>query len=118
MVVRNFLTSELTPLVGCHDGVGVLRHCGLFSSRDLSSAISFVNYTVLPPGTSIGDHTHGADEELYVVLEGTGELTVDGETRSITQGDIHLNKPGGTHGLRNASQADVRVLVIGVRCGA
>ena len=74
MLHRNFLTQPLEPLEGCHDGVGVLRHREVIGGKDFQADIRFLNYTVLPPGTSIGLHRHGNDQELYIVLAGHGEM--------------------------------------------
>lgn len=114
MNVRNFLTQPLEKLEHCHDGKGVLNHISLFGSCDFTTNIEFINYTILLPGTSIGEHKHGNDEELYIILEGTGLMNVDGETRLVNAGDIIVNKPFGTHGLENNSERDLKILVIGV----
>lgn len=115
MVIRNFLDIELKDLANCHDGEGVLKHSNIFSSKDFTSNLWFINYTVLPPGTTIGLHTHVDNEELYVFLEGSGTMTIEGEAVKVKAGDIHLNPPFGTHSLVNDSQADIRLIVLGVR---
>jgi uncharacterized cupin superfamily protein len=114
MDIRNFLNASLKDEPKCHDGEGVLKHISLFGSGDFSSKLRFINYTILPPGTSIGVHRHGNDEELYVILEGQGLMEVDGEKKEVKAGDIILNKPYGEHGLTNNSFADLKVLVFEV----
>lgn len=68
----------------------------------------------MPAGTSIGDHKHGDDEELYIVLEGSGVMLVDGEIKEVHAGDIIVNKPFGSHALNNNSNADLKILVMEV----
>jgi quercetin dioxygenase-like cupin family protein len=114
MEVRNFLKAELEALDNCHKGVGTLRHTSLFKGSDFNTNIRFMNYTILPPGTSIGEHKHGDNEELYIILEGQGIMTVDGETRAVSAGDVIVNKPFGTHGLSNNSDEDLKILVMEV----
>ena len=114
MNVRNFLKATLEGLENCHDGTGTLRHVSLFQDSDFATRIRFINYTILPAGTSIGKHTHGDDEELYILLEGNGMMVVDGETREVEAGDIIVNKPFGTHELINNSDKDIRILVLEV----
>lgn len=111
---KNFLTAPLEPMAECHDGKGVLQHVGLFGAEEFKMPIRFINYTILPPGTSIGLHTHGNDEEMYIILEGNGEMEVDGERAPVAAGDIVVNRPFGTHGLFNTSAADIRILVMEV----
>lgn len=114
MNIRNFYTGKLEDLEKCHDGAGILKHISLFGNTDFHTNIRFINYTVLPSGTSIGEHTHGDDEELYIILEGSGLMTVDGETKEVRAGDIVVNKPFGTHGLINDSDLDLKILVLEV----
>jgi quercetin dioxygenase-like cupin family protein len=114
MEVRNFLKAELENLENCHRGVGTLRHTSLFKGSEFNTNIRFMNYTILPPGTTIGIHKHKDDEELYIILEGNGTMTVDGETRAVSAGDVIVNKPFGTHGLSNNSNEDLKILVMEV----
>jgi predicted dehydrogenase/mannose-6-phosphate isomerase-like protein (cupin superfamily) len=111
-VVR--FSAEHEPLTGCHGGVGTLQHRQLLSAADFAGPIRFVNHTVLPPGTSIGAHRHGADEELYLVLSGNGLMTADGRQFRVQAGDVVVNQPYGEHGLVNDGPQDLALVVIEV----
>jgi mannose-6-phosphate isomerase-like protein (cupin superfamily) len=79
------------------------------------SACTFIDLCVVPAGGSIGSHTHGVDdEEIYVVVEGHGSMTVDDETFEVGPGDVIVNRPGGTHGLSNDGDAPLRIVVVDV----
>ena len=114
MNIRNFLTAGLSELENCHDGIGVLQHASLFEDSDFETNIRFINYTVLPAGTTVGEHKHGNDEELYIILEGSGRMTLDGEAKEVKAGDIVVNKAFGTHSLINNTNADLKILVLEV----
>jgi quercetin dioxygenase-like cupin family protein len=114
MKVRNFLNANLKDEPNCHQGEGVLKHISLFEDEDFESKLRFINYTILPPGTSIGVHGHRNDEETYIVLEGNGTMMVDGELKEVIPGDVIVNKPYGTHGLANNSEAELKILVFEV----
>ncbi len=76
------------------------------------SSLHFIDLSVLPPGAAIGCHTHEADnEELYVVISGKGLMMLDGELFEVGPGHVILNRPGGTHGLRNIGEDELRVVV-------
>ncbi|HEY1368320.1 MAG TPA: cupin domain-containing protein [Gaiellaceae bacterium] len=45
-------------------------------------------------------HYHAETEEIYLVLEGRGELEIDGEKREIGPGDAALIQPGARHEIR------------------
>jgi quercetin dioxygenase-like cupin family protein len=110
MLVHNFLTtpSQTGP---SHAGVGVIRNTTVYSAPDFDSPLSFINYSEIDPGNSIGIHRHGANEEIYVILEGVGRMTVNGEVREVRAGDVLLNKPGWEHGLENNSEDVLKILV-------
>ena len=111
MLVRNFLKME-PELVVCHDGEGLTKIVTIYDKQDLDSPLQFVHFTTLPPKTSIGLHKHGDDEEVYVILEGTGIMEVDGQKTQVHPGDTVLNKPFGSHALYNISDSeDLKILV-------
>jgi mannose-6-phosphate isomerase-like protein (cupin superfamily) len=97
-----------------HQGRGSI----LFSRRMEMATLSgcnFLDMSVLPPGTSIGLHSHDkADEEIYIVISGRGRMTVETTSFWVGPGDVIVNPPGGTHGLENLGNEDLRLVVIDV----
>jgi quercetin dioxygenase-like cupin family protein len=110
MIIRNYLDAPLRT-ASSHSGQGEVRSVKLYSNEDFDTGLKFFYYMELPPGTSIGYHTHKDNEEVYVVLEGNGIMTVNGEARAVKPGDVLLNKPGWSHGLANDSESVVKLLV-------
>jgi mannose-6-phosphate isomerase-like protein (cupin superfamily) len=51
----------------------------------------------LPGGGTTRRHYHRVSEEIYFVLEGDGELEIDGERRHVGRGDAALIPPGAWH---------------------
>jgi len=103
----------LAPLVA-HDGIGEILARRV---RDgcAPSAINFIDLVVVPAGRSIGLHRHAAsDEEIYVIIAGSGCMTVDGDTVRVGAGDVIANPGGGTHGLVNDGAEALRLVVIDV----
>jgi 3-dehydroquinate synthase len=81
-------------------------------------AANFVDLTIVPPGTSIGVHTHGpGDEEIYVVVSGRGRMRLDGEEFAVGPGDVVVNRRCGTHGLVNTGEEDLRLVVVEIPAG-
>jgi len=104
--------------VRAHDGRGTIGFHRVFESEDFRGPWSFVDYAVLPPGASIGLHRHGLDEELYLVLEGTGTMQRDGHEFRVRPGSVIVNRPHGEHGLRNDGEVPLRLFVIEIAAGA
>ena len=57
----------------------------------------------LPPGGSTERHYHKLSEELYFLLEGTGLMEIDGETREVVPGDAILIPSGAWHQITATS---------------
>jgi quercetin dioxygenase-like cupin family protein len=58
-------------------------------------------------------HYHREMTEFYYVLSGGGTITLDGEKREITAGDLVVIKPGVWH----TSDGEMDVLILGVPAG-
>jgi quercetin dioxygenase-like cupin family protein len=64
----------------------------------------------LGPGVTAGRHTHPGDEISYV-LEGEGELLVDGEDpRKVKAGDAFIIPAGTIHDARNTGTTSMKLL--------
>ena len=109
-MINNFYTQTPSKVENCHGGAGTINVVEIFDK--FTTGVKHFHYTVLPPNTSIGEHTHGNDEEFYVVIDGTGEMLDDGKTYTVTAGDVIMNKPFGTHGLKNTSVTDELKLLV------
>ena len=112
-MIRN-VHSASKQQVTAHDGVGKIKSCRVFSGFEFESKCDFVDHSILPPGTSIGVHTHGNNEEMYFVIKGRGLMNVDGKEVEVSEGDLILNRCRGTHGLTNRSDEPIEILVFQV----
>lgn len=84
--------------------------------RRTEGSIRFIDLSVLDPGADIGLHTHHTDnEELYIVVSGVGWMTLDDHQFEVRPGHVVLNRPGGTHALKNIGNEPLRIVVIEVR---
>jgi mannose-6-phosphate isomerase-like protein (cupin superfamily) len=63
----------------------------------------------LEPGGSTQRHYHRTSEELYYVVEGAGEMELDGELEQVAAGDAILIPPGARHRI-TAGPAGLRFL--------
>jgi mannose-6-phosphate isomerase-like protein (cupin superfamily) len=113
MQIKNFL--EVTPIFkSCHEGIGTVKESVVFKNDEFLTNLRFLTYMEIPSGSSIGYHKHGENEELYIILEGSGIMTVDDREREVKKGDMIVNKPQQSHGLSNNSQEDLKILVFEV----
>jgi mannose-6-phosphate isomerase-like protein (cupin superfamily) len=55
---------------------------------------------ILPAGGETQRHYHRLSEEFYYLLEGTGVMEINGESREVAAGDAILIPPGAWHQIR------------------
>jgi mannose-6-phosphate isomerase-like protein (cupin superfamily) len=64
----------------------------------------------LEPGQETQRHYHARSEELYVLLDGEGEIEVDGERSHVGPGQAILIPPGARHQIRASDGGPLRFL--------
>ena len=70
---------------------------------------SAVVYFEVDAGNRLGRHTDSA-EEVLLILAGTADVEVDGETARLSAGDLALVPPMAPHALSNAGDETVKVV--------
>lgn len=64
------------------------------------------------PGLSSTPHSH-SERETFIILGGTGLITVDLEKHPVAKGDVIYLPPGSRHTLQNTSASqDLELLCI------
>ncbi len=64
----------------------------------------------LPPGASIGEHTHEGEAELFYFLSGEGVVNDDGIGRMVSAGDSAVTMSGHSHSVENTGSEDLVIL--------
>lgn len=110
-LIRNFNDVPLKRYLRepLYDGEGARLAPGT-AARKLGASIDIV-----PPGKRVCPyHLHHAQEEMFVVLEGTGTLRVAGEMLPIKAGDVIFVPPGPEypHQMINTSDAPLKYLSV------
>lgn len=114
--IRNVLEIE-HETERSHGGSGLLEKVRAFSSCDFETSLAFIDYVIVPPGTTIGYHKHGDDEEVYFIIEGNGIMRDENSEVAVKKGDVVVNPRNGSHGLYNNSGDNIVILVFDVSYG-
>jgi uncharacterized cupin superfamily protein len=78
-----------------------------------------VSFGALAPGQSISFlHTHKQNEELYVVLQGKGEMQVDGKVIPLRAGSAVRISPAGVRCWRATGGEPMSYLVVQAKAGS
>jgi mannose-6-phosphate isomerase-like protein (cupin superfamily) len=111
-LIRNFLEAEKQIQDSAHDGEGSVELYEIFGKSDFLSNCDFIDRQVIPPNSTVGYHKHGNNEEMYIILEGSGTMTISNQKVKVKKGDMIKNPPFGEHGLINDSNVNIDLLII------
>ena len=77
------------------------------------------NLTAIEPGKcAFPLHNHRVNEEMFFVIEGSGEVRIGSETHPIRAGDVIACPPGGqdtAHQIHNTGATEMRVLAVSTK---
>jgi quercetin dioxygenase-like cupin family protein len=86
----------------------------MWNQSNFETGLQYIDCVILKPNESIGIHTHGEDEEIYVILKGYGNLYSNGQNIKVKPGDVIVNSFHDTHGLENNSNIDMELFIFDV----
>lgn len=87
-------------------------------------AVDYIDLHVLKNNCGIGLHRHRDNQEIFFLLQGQAAMVVGDwcqfsrrercfELRTLRAGEFCLLKPGNLHGLMNATDCDISLLMLG-----
>jgi mannose-6-phosphate isomerase-like protein (cupin superfamily) len=97
-----------------HGGPGQLDYMGLFNATALDTNLYFLHRGVIQPKSGIGAHFHNQCEEMFVILDGEAQFTIDGRT-SVLKGPAGAPvRMGHSHAIYNHTDKPVQWMNINV----
>ena len=94
-------------------GRGHVFVCHVLPKEELRGHGSMYARVVLPPGSSVGWHTHEHDTEPYYILRGEADfIDNDGSVTRVTAGDVCTILPGQSHSIENNSDSEVQLMAL------
>jgi mannose-6-phosphate isomerase-like protein (cupin superfamily) len=102
------------PLSHVHAGAGTMKFGPILDARALSTNLLFLHRGVIDPHSGIGQHFHNNCEEMFVILDGEADFTVDGHTSRIKGPVGAPDLMGHAHGIFNPTDRPVQWLNINV----
>ena len=71
----------------------------------------FCDLYCLKPGQDQRIHSHAESDKIYFVLRGKGTFHIGGQEKELGADEIVVARPGEPHGVRNAANEDLVLLV-------
>ena len=108
MIVRNIKDKEVLETTYLAHGGAIAQ---MILDRRILKEIGFLATARLAPGRVIEPHVDPM-EEIYFIMNGEGQMSVDEETERVMPGDAICIPIGSRHGLVNTGQEDCVILVV------
>jgi len=106
---------HLRPFIRLTTNDGPKHHELLTRAQSVGMRSGFVN---LQAGQNVGSHSTCGNEEFLVVLDGSGEVDLEGLGRQrIQKGCIAYIPPHTLHDVFNTSSEPLRYVYVVSRCG-
>ncbi len=93
---------------------GVWKKVHFARSELQPGTVQMVNWARLPIGNSFSAHYHEDMQEIFIIVDGTAEMVVAGESATLQRGDSILIEPRAVHRMTNRGSQDVEYVVIGI----
>lgn len=102
--------SKYRVLTSVHAGAGQMSFTQLIGRDVLSTNFLYLHAGVIDSKGGIGHHFHHQIEEMYVILNGEAEFTINGRTSKLKAPVVVPCKMGDAHAIYNPSGEPIRWL--------
>ena len=106
------------PSPAVHGGAGTMAFTALLNRGTVTPEFNFLNRGEIPPGAGIGHHFHNTVEEMFLILDGEAQFTVDGRTATVKGPAGVICRTGHSHAIYNASSKPLQWVNLNVSLNA
>ncbi|MCC7044561.1 MAG: cupin domain-containing protein [Acidobacteria bacterium] len=96
--------SAYRPLTAVHAGAGNMAFAGLLNRGAIGPHFNFLHRGEIPVGSGIGHHFHNTVEEMFVILNGEAQFTVNGRTAVLKGPVAVVCRMGSSHAILNTGK--------------
>lgn len=111
-MIRRNGTYEVDVRNEMRGGKGSVRIEHFWSKGEMKGKTRLFAKLTLEPGSSIGFHEHGGEEEIFVVLRGAARM-LDGDEAVVLQpGDTILTGDGAGHAVESVGSEPLEMVAV------
>ncbi|MBK5269901.1 MAG: cupin domain-containing protein, partial [Bacteroidia bacterium] len=100
--------AKYREISAVHAGAGKMGFTQLVGRTELSTNFLYLHAGQIPDKAGIGQHFHHTIEEMFVILDGEAEFTINGRTSKIKGPAMVPCKMGSSHAIYNSSGKPIR----------
>jgi mannose-6-phosphate isomerase-like protein (cupin superfamily) len=110
--------SAFRPSPAVHGGAGTMAFTALLNRGAVTPEFNFLHRGEIPPGAGIGHHFHNTVEEMFIILDGEAQFTVDGRTALVKGPAGVICRTGHSHAIYNSGTKPVQWVNLNVSLNA
>ena len=111
-MIRRKEEAEVIVAENVAGGKGKIFKNMMVNASEMCGKGRMVARVVLPSGSSIGDHAHVEDAELYYILKGEAVVTDNDKSVVLHAGDAVFTGNANRHSITNMTDEDVEFLAV------
>jgi len=112
--IGHYVPEKAQRVTGVHDGAGSMKIEPIMDDKSLSTNLLFWHRGVIEPYSGIGEHFHNRCEEMFFILSGEAEFTVNGRTSLLKAPVGAPDRMGSAHAIYNPTDQPVDWMNINV----
>lgn len=111
-MIRRNGTGKVEVREAMRGGAGSVTIEHLWRPEEITAKTRLFARLTLAPGAGIGFHEHAGEDEVYVILRGSGVVTEDGARTPVTVGDTILTGNGAGHAIEATGDESLVLLAV------
>lgn len=93
-------------------GDGSVEIMHVFKKNEFKGKVRLFAKIKISTGSSIGNHEHLSEDEVYYILEGKGMVYDNGKEYEVNKGDAVLTGNGSEHSIKNIGDVDLIMIAV------
>jgi mannose-6-phosphate isomerase-like protein (cupin superfamily) len=110
--------ASYRPSAAVHGGAGTMAFTAVLNRGAVTPEFNFLHRGEIPPGAGIGHHFHNTVEEMFVILDGEAQFTIDGRTALVKGPAGVICRTGHSHAIYNSGTKPVQWVNLNVSLNA
>jgi len=111
-VIKRNSELNITLEPNLKGGKGTVRLVNILEKDEMYGTGRLFAISIIPPGGSIGKHTHTGDFETYYILKGKALVNDNGTVAELGPGDVMVCRDGDYHSIENIGDEDLEYLAV------
>jgi len=112
--IGHYVPENTQHLSAVHDGAGSMNVAAIMDGNSLSTNLLFLHRGIIAPHSGIGEHFHNHCEEMFVILSGEAEFTINGRTSLLKAPAGAPNRMVSAHAIYNPTDQPIELMNINV----